>query len=137
MPQAWAHACGDAADAALIALFERLGSGEGQHCDISVQQSVMQATQSLVLNHAFGAQLGARVGGGMRLGPLDIRLVWPCADGTVSITFLFGASAGPFSQLFQWIWEEAAVTRPPATWTGSCWARCCRTARSHCRSSTE
>ena len=107
VPQAWAHACGDAADAALIALYERLGSGVGQHCDISVQQSVMQATQSLVLNHVFGAQLGARVGGGMRLGPLDIRLVWPCDDGTVSITFLFGASAGPFSQrLFQWIWEE-------------------------------
>jgi crotonobetainyl-CoA:carnitine CoA-transferase CaiB-like acyl-CoA transferase len=107
VPQAWAHACGDAADAALIALFERLGSGRGQHCDISAQQSVMQATQSLVLNHVFGAQLGARVGGGMRLGPLDIRLVWPCLDGTVSITFLFGASAGPFSQrLFHWIWEE-------------------------------
>ncbi len=107
VPQAWAHTSGDAADAALIALFERAQSGRGQHCDISAQASVMQATQSLVLNHAFGVQLGARVGGGMRLGPLDIKLVWPCKDGTVSITFLFGASAGPFSQrLFHWIWEE-------------------------------
>ena len=107
VPQAWVHASGDAADAALIAVWERGTSGRGQHCDISAQQSVMQATQSLVLNHAFGVELGARVGGGMRLGPLDIRLVWPCRDGTVSITFLFGAAVGPFSaRLFQWIWEE-------------------------------
>jgi crotonobetainyl-CoA:carnitine CoA-transferase CaiB-like acyl-CoA transferase len=67
----------------------------------------MQATQSLMLNHPYGVPLGARVGGGMRLGPLDIRLVWPCKDGTVTITFLFGASAGPFSaRLFEWISEE-------------------------------
>ena len=90
-----------------IALWERNTSGRGQHCDVSAQTSVMQATQSLVLNHPFGVPLAARVGGGMRLGPLDIRLVWPCQDGTVTITFLFGASAGPFSaRLFQWIWEE-------------------------------
>lgn len=111
VPQAWAHAAGDAADAALIALWERHRSGLGQHCDVSVQQSMMQATQSLVLNDAFGVELGARVGGGMRLGPLDIKLVWPCADGTVTITFLFGASAGPFSRrLFEWLYEEGACT---------------------------
>jgi crotonobetainyl-CoA:carnitine CoA-transferase CaiB-like acyl-CoA transferase len=107
VPQAWAHACGDAADAALLALWERNRSGFGQHCDVSAQVSVMQATQSLMLNHPFGVALGARVGGGMRLGPLDIRLVWPCLDGTVTITFLFGASAGPFSaRLFEWLYEE-------------------------------
>ncbi len=107
VPQAWAHTSGDAADASLIALHERHSSGLGQVVDISAQQSVMQATQSLVLNHAFGVEPGARVGGGMRLGPIDVRLVWPCLDGTVTITFLFGAAVGPFShRLFQWIWEE-------------------------------
>ncbi len=107
VPQAWVHTSGDAADAALIALHERHSSGLGQVVDISAQQSVMQATQSLVLNHAFGVEPGARVGGGMRLGPIDVRLVWPCLDGTVTITFLFGAAVGPFShRLFQWIWEE-------------------------------
>jgi crotonobetainyl-CoA:carnitine CoA-transferase CaiB-like acyl-CoA transferase len=107
VPQAWAHVAGDAACAALVALWERRHSGLGQHCDVSAQVSVMQATQSLILNHPYGVPMAARVGGGMRLGPLDIRLVWPCKDGTVTITFLFGASAGPFSaRLFQWIWEE-------------------------------
>jgi len=107
VPQAWIHASGDALDGALIALWARNRTGRGAHVDVSAQQSVMQATQSMVLAGAYGAPLGARIGGGMRLGPLDVRLVWPCLDGTVSITFLFGASVGPFSErLFRWIWEE-------------------------------
>jgi len=107
VPQAWYHASGDAAGAALLGLIERQRSGLGQYCDVSAQQSVMQATQSLVLNAPFGVPLAVRVGGGMQLGPLKVQLVWPCKDGTVSITFIFGASAGPFSRrLFEWIHEE-------------------------------
>ena len=91
----------------MLALVERQRSGLGQFCDVSAQQSVMQATQSLVLNAPFGVPLAFRVGGGMQLGPLKVQLVWPCLDGTVSITFIFGASAGPFSRrLFEWIHEE-------------------------------
>ncbi|MCC6437953.1 MAG: CoA transferase [Acidimicrobiales bacterium] len=107
VPQAWFQPCGDAADAALIALWDRAYSGVGRHCDISAQQSIMQSTQSMVLAPFFNAPLGARIGGGMRLGPLDVKLVWPCQDGTVSITFLFGAAVGPFSRrLFEWVYEE-------------------------------
>ncbi|MEZ5235586.1 MAG: CoA transferase [Acidimicrobiales bacterium] len=107
VPQAWFQPSGDAADAALIALWDRATSGVGRFCDISAQQSIMQSTQSMVLAPFFNAPLGARIGGGMRLGPLDVKLVWPCQDGTVSITFLFGAAVGPFSRrLFEWIYEE-------------------------------
>ena len=107
VPQAWVHTAGDAADAALIALRERRISGLGQHCDVSAQQSVMQATQCLVLNHAYGVESSVRVGGGMRKAAYDVQIVWPCKDGTVSITFVFGDSAGPFTaRLFRWIWEE-------------------------------
>lgn len=107
VPQAWFQPAGDAADAALVALWDRSISGLGRHCDISAQQSIMQSTQSMVLAQFFNAPMGARIGGGMRLGPLDVKLVWPCLDGTVSITFLFGAAVGPFSRrLFEWIFEE-------------------------------
>jgi crotonobetainyl-CoA:carnitine CoA-transferase CaiB-like acyl-CoA transferase len=107
VPQGWFHTAADAADAALLALLERQRSGRGQFCDVSAQQSLMQATQSLVLNAPFGVALATRVGGGMQLGPMKVRLVWRCKDGTVSITFIFGASAGPFSErLFEWIHEE-------------------------------
>ncbi len=107
VPQAWFHVAGDAADAALVALWDRHRTGRGRWGDVSAQESIMQATQSQVLAAPFKAQPGARIGGGMRMGPVDVRLVWPCKDGTVSITFLFGAAVGPFSaRLFQWIWEE-------------------------------
>jgi len=48
-PQAYLHAAGDAAGAALIAHFERRNSDLGQHVDIAVMQSVPQATLSAVL----------------------------------------------------------------------------------------
>ena len=36
-----------------------------------------------------------------------IQLLWPCKDGQVSVTFLFGASMGPFTRhLMEWICEE-------------------------------
>ena len=109
LPQAWHHGAADAAGAALIALFERQHGehGHGQFVDVSVQASVLQATQSMVLAAPFGAPLVVRIAGGLKLPPLDLRLVWRCADGHVTIAFLFGSSIGPFSQrLMQWVFEE-------------------------------
>ena len=40
-------------------------------------------------------------------GPLEIRLFWPCKDGHVAITYLFGAAIGPFTdRLMQYALEE-------------------------------
>jgi crotonobetainyl-CoA:carnitine CoA-transferase CaiB-like acyl-CoA transferase len=58
----------DAVVAALIARHERHLSGLGQHADISAQQSMMQATQSMVLAQPLGATSLARVAGGVRWG---------------------------------------------------------------------
>jgi crotonobetainyl-CoA:carnitine CoA-transferase CaiB-like acyl-CoA transferase len=92
---------------ALIALFERQRSGLGQHIDISVQSSVLQATQSMVLAAPFGAPKVVRVSGGVKLPPLDLRLIWPCQDGFVTIAFLFGSSIGPFTRrLMEWVHAE-------------------------------
>jgi crotonobetainyl-CoA:carnitine CoA-transferase CaiB-like acyl-CoA transferase len=107
LPQAWHHAAADAADAALIALVERRRSGLGQFVDVSVQASVLQATQSMVLSHPFGAPKVVRIAGGLKMPPLDLRLVWRCKDGHVTVAFLFGSSIGPFSErLFRWVHEE-------------------------------
>ena len=107
LPQAWHHAAADAADVALIALFERQRSGLGQFIDVSVQASVLQATQSMVLAHPLGAPKVVRIAGGLKMPPLDLRLVWRCKDGHVTVAFLFGSSIGPFSQrLMRWVHEE-------------------------------
>lgn len=110
LPQAYHHAAADAAGAAMIALYERdHQSGRGQHIDLSAQQSFAVATQSFLLSRPADSGLATRVAGGVRLAGLDskIQLLWPCKDGQVSVTFLFGAALGPFTQnLMNWISEE-------------------------------
>lgn len=107
VPQAFLHAAADAAAGAIAALLERASSGLGQHVDISAQRSILQATQSCVLAAPLGASPVLRSSGGVRAGGLDVRLRWPCKDGFVSITFLFGNSMGPFTRrLMTWIHDE-------------------------------
>ena len=110
LPQAFLHAAADAAGGALVALFERdHHSGLGQHVDISAQQSYSVASQSYLLATPTRSGPASRVAGGVRVGGLDtkIQLLWPCKDGQVSVTFLFGASIGPFTRrLMEWVHEE-------------------------------
>ena len=90
-----------------VALTERATSGRGQHVEVSAQRSMMQATQSYALAVPLGGAAAQRASGGVKTGGLDIKLLWPCKDGFVSVTFLFGASIGPFSKrLMHWIHEE-------------------------------
>lgn len=107
LPQAFLHASADAANGALLALFERARSGLGQHVDVSAQQSSLQATQSMVLAEPLRSSVPQRLAGGVRLGPLEVQITWPCKDGYVSITFLFGTAIGPATRRFmEWIHEE-------------------------------
>jgi len=107
VPQGYLHAGAQAAAAALIAHHERQRSGRGQHVDVSAQQAVAQATQSAILAAPLGEAEMQRMAGGVKIGPLNIRLIWPAKDGYVSIAYLFGSAIGPFSgRLMQWVYEE-------------------------------
>lgn len=107
-PQAWHHAAAEAAQAALIALYERDNcSGRGQHADVSVQQAANQVAASQMLASPLAAAITKRMAGGVVYGGIDVRLMWPCADGHASVTFLFGAAIGPFTRrLMEWVYEE-------------------------------
>jgi crotonobetainyl-CoA:carnitine CoA-transferase CaiB-like acyl-CoA transferase len=107
VPQAYLHACADAAVAALAAHHERVASGLGQYIDVSAQQSLPLATQSGILAAPFEADQGLRIAGGVKLGPLKVQLVWPAKDGWVSLTFLFGSGLGVFTKkLMHYLWEQ-------------------------------
>jgi crotonobetainyl-CoA:carnitine CoA-transferase CaiB-like acyl-CoA transferase len=106
IPQAFLHASADAAVGALMALTERTASGRGQHIEVTAQRSIMQATQSYALAAPLGAAPVQRKSGGIRTAGLDVQLVWPCKDGYVSVTFLFGASMGPFTRRFMHLIHE-------------------------------
>ena len=106
VPQAFLHAGADAACGALLALAERASSGRGQHVSVSAQISVAQATQGMILAHAYGSAFPQRSGGGARSGPVRSQLVFPARDGFVTILFGFGSAIGPFSaRLMEWIYE--------------------------------
>ena len=97
IPQAYLHASADAAVAALAAHHERVRSGLGQHIDVAAVQSVSMATQSNILGAALGAVEPRRMSGGVKMGPIEIPLVWPALDGYVAMTFLFGSALGVFT----------------------------------------
>jgi crotonobetainyl-CoA:carnitine CoA-transferase CaiB-like acyl-CoA transferase len=115
VPQGYAHASAQAAAAALIAHHERQRSGLGQHVDVSAQQAAAQAAQSGLLAAPLGERDFQRLAGGVKMGPLNVRLVWPAKDGYVSIAFLFGSAIAHFTRrLMEWVYEEGfcdAATR--------------------------
>ena len=110
VPQAYLHAAGDAADGALVAHFDRLKSGLGQHVDISVQQSVAQATLSQNLAHQVGAPEPQRSAAGIRVGAVSVRSKWEASDGWIELSLGMGTSTGHFSNnLVRWMVDEGAA----------------------------
>lgn len=127
VPQAYLHAAGDAAGGALVAHFARVRSGEGQHVDISVQQSVAQATLSSILASAIGHENFT-----LRVEPksktrktLDLsgsgartrRSKWPVRDGLVEMHLALGPAAGRFTNnFFAWMRDEGGCDDTLASW---------------------
>lgn len=127
VPQAYLHAAGDAAGGALVAHFARLRSGRGQHVDISVQQSVAQATLSSILAAAVGhenftlrPEPKSRTRGTLDLsgsGARTRRSKWPVKDGLVEMHLAMGPAAGRFTNnLFAWIHDEGGCDATLASW---------------------
>ncbi|HRE00371.1 MAG TPA: CoA transferase, partial [Ilumatobacteraceae bacterium] len=107
VPQGYLNAAANSAGAALVGLFERNESGRGQLIDVSAQASLLQSTMSMVLADPFRAPQASRMAGGYTVPPLDIKMVWTCQDGMVTVTFMFGLSVGFFTKrLMEWVHEE-------------------------------
>lgn len=107
VPQAYLHACAEAATAAMLANHERHRSGHGQYIDVSAQQAIALATQAYILSGPYKDVEIQRMAGGIKVGPITIRLLWPAKDGYVAITYLFGTAFGHFTKrLMDWIHEE-------------------------------
>ncbi len=105
--QADLHAGAEAAGAALVAHHARLRSGRGQHIDVSAQQAVAITTMSRILNTPLEATVSTRSAGGIRVGELQLRSIWPTRDGYVSLGIMGGPGIGRFTQrLMAWMYDE-------------------------------
>lgn len=106
VPQAFLGASADAACATIVGLWEARQSGVGQHADISAQEAATMITQGQILAAGYGAHPPRRNGAGLRVGPLDIRWIYPALDGWVTITLSFGPIAAFTRRLVDWVVEE-------------------------------
>ncbi len=107
---AWAYAGAEAAGAALIAHFERVRSGRGQHVDVSAQLAANLAAAFTLLSERIASPPARRSGNGVAVGPLRIPYIWPAADGFVSLTLAFDPLNAPFlRRLFDWMLEAGAL----------------------------
>ncbi len=106
-PQTWHNGAVDAAGAILMALHERQASGLGQHVDTSAQQSFVDCTQFQMMAVLTGGEVPVRLPGAVNLGGFLIPWVYECADGYVTVTFLFGPMIAPFtSRILAWACDE-------------------------------
>ncbi len=109
LPQACLHAGADGAVGAMIAYHHRKRSGEGQHVDISMQQSVAWFLATTVPYWEIDKIILSRVGtfrSGSSRGTVQ-RQVWPCKDGYVFF-FMIGGMQGAKTcrQLVKWMDDE-------------------------------
>ena len=117
VPQAYLHAAADAAGGALIAHRAAKRTGLGQHVDVSVVQSVTQATLSRILATAVGDPQGSALVADDAAGKLDqsgsgsgtAATKWHVLDGYIVLHIALGAAAGRFTNnLFRWLHDEGA-----------------------------
>ena len=113
MPQACLHAGADAAVGVMIAYYHREKTGEGQHVDVSMQQSAAwfqaNAVPTWELNRRNLKRSGAfRAGMSKDVGQ---RQVWPCQDGYVFFNVIGGRTgAKSLSALVAWMDSEGGAT---------------------------
>lgn len=109
-PQACLHAGGAAAQGTMIALYHQQLSGEGQHVDVSVLQSLVSNLMHIrsfwELNQAELHRAGQFRVDIWGTGALA-RMVWPCKDGYVMFSIMGGPTGASSNRaLVKWMEDE-------------------------------
>jgi crotonobetainyl-CoA:carnitine CoA-transferase CaiB-like acyl-CoA transferase len=111
MPQACLHAGADAAVGSMLAYHHRRMTGEGQHVDVSMQQSAAWFLAQTIPHWDIDKLILGRVGTFRTTsrGTLQ-RQVWPCKDGFIFF-FMMGGQQGAKTcrQLVRWMDELGMV----------------------------
>jgi benzylsuccinate CoA-transferase BbsE subunit len=105
--QTYLHAGGQAAQGAIMALYHRELTGEGQFVDVSIRDSITRCTpERITMYWDFNKRVAQR-GERMR----SIRRIWPCKDGYVYAIYWGGRFASRWnSPLIRWMESEGVAT---------------------------
>ena len=103
--QAYFHAGADAAMGTLAALLYRGNTGEGQHVEVSIQESVAQCSDNVIPAWDLWQELRKR-GEDARGGNHRATRIWPCKDGYVSWAHGGNSRLTPSMPLVKWMKEE-------------------------------
>jgi len=107
--QSHLHAAGEGAVAAMLALYHRQITGEGQHIDVSIQESVVPVADRVTGTWDM-MKVNLQRGGLAAIYPITLTRIWPCKDGHI-IWFYFGGVMRHLDQPFlQWMEEEGRMT---------------------------
>jgi benzylsuccinate CoA-transferase BbsE subunit len=114
--QSYLNAGLDAAQGALTALFYRWSTGEGQQVDVSIQESIVQATEHITSAWDRRKAIQKR---GEESGFRQSQL-WKCKDGYVSFAYSGGAAAARANEtLWQWMASEGLADESFKEFDGS------------------
>jgi crotonobetainyl-CoA:carnitine CoA-transferase CaiB-like acyl-CoA transferase len=101
--QAYLHASAAASGGALMALFHRHKTGQGQHVDVSIQECVAQCLEFPAIIYDM---TGTSLARGEKLGS-GLPWKWPCKDGYVAWTYYGGAVGERYNRpLLKWMKKE-------------------------------
>ena len=95
LPVAYYHGGIEAAVAVVFALYGRELSGEGQHVDVALQETMLMPNMTTPAQFPLTGFKGGRVGGGFRGNRAFFHELWPCADGYVSFALRGGPARIP------------------------------------------
>ena len=105
-PQAELQAGAQAAAGSMVAFWHRQRTGEGQHVDVSMQVAIVWTLMNATSFPQLHGTNVERAGAHRKSGSLEIRAVYACRDGFVSV-LLLGASLPP---LIRWMKEDGFAT---------------------------
>jgi len=112
-PQAYLHAGAEAAQGTMVAHYYRETTGEGQHIDVSAQESVLWCLLSLRPWWEF-KNINRRRSGVNRADMftgVTLRMIWQCKDGHVMFSILGGQVGARRNQaLVEWIDSEGLAS---------------------------
>ncbi|HVM53800.1 MAG TPA: CoA transferase [Acidimicrobiales bacterium] len=91
VPQYFLHAGAEAAVATMLALYHTASTGEGQHVDVAAQLATIRTLMNATaFPHLEGVEV-QRQGRSVAHGHARFRMLFPCADGHVTVLITGGA----------------------------------------------